>query len=115
MIAFITGKRTKWVVLVIWVLILGASGGVANKLMSVEKNDAISFLSPHAQSTMVQNLAGRFPGGKTQTAIVVYHRAGGLTAADLATIAADRQAVDAHLDTTAGQQPSTPVVVSPDR
>ena len=46
MIAFITGKRTKWVVLVIWVLILGASGGVANKLMSVEKNDAISFLSP---------------------------------------------------------------------
>ena len=113
MIAFLTGRRTKWIVLIGWVIILGLAGGVASKLMSVEKNNAIAFLPPHAQSTQVQDLAGRFPGGKTQPATVVYHRAGGLTSADTATIDADRRAIDAHPDANAGQKPALPTVVSP--
>ncbi|HZM57194.1 MAG TPA: MMPL family transporter [Acidimicrobiales bacterium] len=115
MIGFICGKRTKWVVLVVWVVILGLAGGVANKLMSVEKNDAISFLPPNAQSTQVQNLAGRFTGGKTQLATVVYHRPGGLTPEDLATIASDRSRIDATPDRAAGQEPAQATVISTDR
>src|SRR5664280_956402 len=114
-IGFICGKRSKWVVLVVWVVIMGLAGGASTKLMSVEKNDAISFLPPNAQSTQVQNLAARFPGGQTQLATVVYHREGGLTAADLATIASDRQRIDASPDKAAGEQPARVPVVSPDR
>src|SRR5664280_2386354 len=114
-IGFICGKRTKWVVLVVWVVILGLAGGVANKLMSVEKNDAISFLPRNAQSTQVQNLAGRFTGGKTQLATVVYHRPGGLTPEDLATIASDRSRIDATPDRAAGQEPAQATVISTDR
>ena len=115
MIGFICGKRSKWVVLVVWVAIMGLAGGASTKLMSVEKNDAISFLPPNAQSTQVQNLAARFPGGQTQLATVVYHREGGLTAADLATIASDRQRIDASPDKAAGEQPARAPVDSPDR
>ena len=95
-ICFICGRRTKWLVLVVWVVILALAGGVASKLMSVEKNDAISFLPPAAQSTKVQNLAARFPSGKTQTGHRRLPPTGGLTAADRATIEADRAGIDAH-------------------
>jgi RND superfamily putative drug exporter len=114
-IGFICGRRTKFLVLVVWVVILGLAGGVANKLMSVEKNTAISFLPPAAQSTLVQNLSSRFPGGRTQSATVVYARPGGLTAADLATVEADRQKVDTAPDRAAGQQPAGVTVFSSDR
>jgi len=111
-IGFITGKRTKWVVLAVWLVILGVAGSVGSKLMSVEKNDAIAFLPAHAQSTQVQNLLGRFPGGTTIPATVVYHRDGGLTAADLATIASDKATIDASPDRAVDQQPAGPTVVS---
>ncbi len=113
-IGFISGRRTKWVVLVAWIVILGLAGGVANKLMSVEKNDAISFLPPAAQSTKVQDLAGRFPSGRTQLATIVYHRSGGLTDADRSRIDADRSRIDAHPSRAAGQQPATAAVTSTD-
>ncbi len=114
MIGFICGRRTKWLVLVVWVVILALASGVASKLMSVEKNDAISFLPPAAQSTKVQDLAARFPSGKAQLATVVYHRQGGLTAADRATIEADRAEIDAHPSGAAGQQPAMATVTSTD-
>ena len=114
MIGFICGRRTKFIVLGIWVVILVLAGGVATKLMSVEKNNAVSFLPPAAQSTKVQDLAGRFATGQSQLATVVYSRPSGLTAADTATIEADRAAIDAHPDRAAGQRPAQATVTSSD-
>ena len=46
-----SGHRTKWVVVVLWIVILGVAGPLAGKLMGAEHNDAKSWLrapeAPH--------------------------------------------------------------------
>src|SRR5207253_3610245 len=67
----------------------------ANKLESVTKNEQASYLPGAAESTKVLDLEKRFPSGDTVPAIIVFHRASGLTSQDHATVAADAEAIDA--------------------
>ena len=71
LIAFICGRRTKWVVVAFWLLVVVALGSLAGKLQGAEKNDASSYLPSSAESTQelneqaafqVQELQSR-PGG----------------------------------------------------
>jgi RND superfamily putative drug exporter len=79
------GKRAKWIVLILWLIPVLALGSLSGKLTSAEKNDPSNFTPSGAESTLVTHLDTTvFPHGNAAFAIVVYHRAGGLTAADYA-------------------------------
>jgi RND superfamily putative drug exporter len=83
------GRRTKWVVLVFWLIVVAAAGPLSGKLMGAEKNDAKAWLPANAESTRVLDLQSKFQSPNVFPAVVVYDRASGLTAADRAKAAAD--------------------------
>jgi RND superfamily putative drug exporter len=98
--AFVTGRRTKWVVVALWLVLAVALAGPGGKLADETNNDTESFLPDNAESTKVLRLQNdRFADGKTTEALVVYRRRGGLTAADRRKIAADAQRAVIELPT----------------
>ncbi len=93
--AFVSGRRTKWVVFAFWIALIAGLGPLGAKLADVTRDETASFLPSQAESTRVQKLLkDRFPGGETSLGLVVYRRAGGLTGADETRIAADAQEID---------------------
>jgi putative drug exporter of the RND superfamily len=84
-----SGRRTKWAVLVFWLIIVGVTGPLAGKLNGAEKNDASAWLPPKAESTQVLNVQSHFQSPNIFTAVVVYDRPSGLTGADRAKAVAD--------------------------
>jgi RND superfamily putative drug exporter len=89
LIAFICGRRTKWVVVLFWLLVVVALGSLAGKLQGAEKNDASSYLPGTAESTQELNEQAAFQSKNYNPAIVVYVRDTGVTAADIAKANAD--------------------------
>ncbi len=88
--ALVAGRRTKWLVIAAWIVLLFALAPLGGKLGDQTKDQTESFLPSGAQSTeVVRLLKHRFPSGETDNAIIVYRRRGGLTAADRRKIAAD--------------------------
>ena len=85
---FAAGKRTKWLIVVFWVLVLGASMGAASKLTGEQDNDSVSWLPGEAESTQVLDRMAPFQSPNEIPAIVVYHRDGGITPEDQKTVAA---------------------------
>ena len=85
----IVGRRTKWLVLVFWIVLVAVAGPFAGKLTGAQKNDAKNWLPGKAESTKVLDLQKAFQSPNTIPAVVVYERAGGLTPADKAKIADD--------------------------
>src|SRR5262252_1922607 len=83
------GRRTKWLVLVFWLVIVALAGPLSGKLTGAEKNDASSWLPPKAESTQVLNLRSQFISPNVYPAVVVYSRPSGLTPADKTKAAAD--------------------------
>ena len=84
-----SGRRTKWAVLVFWLIIVAVIGPLAGKLTGAEKNNAQSWLPGSAESTKVLALQSRFQSPNIFTGVVVYDRPSGLTSADRAKVAAD--------------------------
>ena len=84
-----SGRRTKWAVLVFWVIVIALTGSLAGKLMGAEKNDASAYLPASAEATQALNLQDHFTSKNLNPAVVVYVRPSGLTRADLAKAAAD--------------------------
>ncbi len=83
------GRRTKWLVLVGWLVLVAVLGPLSGKLTGAEKNDASSWLPPRAESTQVLNLRSEVISPNVYPAVVVYDRLSGVTAADKAKAAAD--------------------------
>ncbi|WP_328469910.1 MMPL family transporter [Actinoplanes sp. NBC_00393] len=90
---FVCGRRTKWVVLALWILILAVTGPLAGKLSGAERNDNASWLPGDAEATQVAELQKQFLPTEIVPAFVVYERTSGITDADKATAAADAQAI----------------------
>jgi RND superfamily putative drug exporter len=90
----VCGRRSKWVVLALWVIVLVVVSPLAQKLTDAQKNDSASWLPSNAESTKVLDLQKQFVP-ETAPAVVVYTRPGGLTAADTAKIGQDVTAVKA--------------------
>ena len=77
-------RRTKWAVLVFWLIVVAVAGPLAGKLTGAEKNDASAWLPAKAESTKVLALQSRFQSPNIFTGVVVYDRPSGLTSADRA-------------------------------
>jgi RND superfamily putative drug exporter len=83
------GRRTKYLVVVFWLIVVAATGSLAGKLQGAERNDASSYLPASAESTQELNLQARFTSPNLNPAVVVYTRPSGITAADLRKAEAD--------------------------
>lgn len=87
-------KRTlKWAVLLLWVVITVLAAPLAGRLSDVVQAKSSAELPRGAQSTEVDELASRFPGGEMAPGIIAYVRASGITPADRAKAGADRRAL----------------------
>src|SRR4051812_7155308 len=85
----VCGRWTKWMVLVFWVVVLALAAPLAGKLTGVEKNDNSAWLPGNAEATQAADLQRQFSPDDIVPAVLVYERAGGLTAADRQKAAAD--------------------------
>jgi len=83
------GRRTKYLVLVFWLIVLWLAFPLAGKLMGAEKNDASAYLPASAESTQELNLQSKFTPKNLNPAVVVYVRPSGITPADRRKAAAD--------------------------
>lgn len=81
------GRAVPWIVLGLWIAVLAIASPFASKLADVQRDRAIDYLPASADSTQVAKIQDRLPGGEATEMVVVYHREGGLTAADKATAA----------------------------
>ena len=110
--SIVTGRRSKWLVLVVWVIAFAALMPLGSKLADETKDDTASYLPQSAESTEVVEILDReFSAGETTIGLIVYQREGGLTAADKRIIA------DAGGRDRAGRQedPADPAAVGPVR
>jgi putative drug exporter of the RND superfamily len=88
-------------VIVFWVVVVGALSPLGAKLGDVTNDETASFLPEDADSTRVQELLKeRFRGGETTIGLLVYRREGGLTGADGEKIARDARRVDDAIPVT---------------
>jgi putative drug exporter of the RND superfamily len=89
--AWASGRRTKWYVLGVWVLVLALST-LPGQLTEVTEDRISSFLPDDSDAIVADKvIEERFPGGQTTSAVAVYHRDGGLTEADQQAIGAEAQ------------------------
>ncbi len=105
----VSGRLTAWLVLAAAVLAAALIIGFGGSADTSE--DAVGGLPPGTESARVDELRRQLPSGRTDPALVVYSRPGGLGAADTAAIEADRAAFAA----LAVERRVGPPVLSPDR
>ena len=91
----LTGPVTKWLVLVAWIVIMGAASGFAEKLAEVQDNEAASWLPASAESTKALEKLAPFQDSNDIPTALVYVRDGGLTTADLTAIKAQVGEIEA--------------------
>jgi RND superfamily putative drug exporter len=92
--ALLTGRRSAWVVLVLWVALFAGIGSLGSRIGSVQNNEAQTWLPANAQSTKAVTIADdHFAAKNTLDAVVVYARASGLTTTDRAVVDTDRTAL----------------------
>jgi RND superfamily putative drug exporter len=86
-----SGRRGKWAVLAVWLIIGLFAFGTASKLYNVEQNNADAYLPHSAQSTQVIDYLEHAPGAppNTDAAAVLYLDSAGISAADRARVRSD--------------------------
>jgi putative drug exporter of the RND superfamily len=89
------GRRTKYLVVAFWIVVIALTGSLAGKLQGAEKNDASSYLPASAESTQELNLQAKFTSKNLNPAVVIYQRQSGITPADLRKATADARAFGA--------------------
>jgi putative drug exporter of the RND superfamily len=94
LVALPAGRRTKFAVITVWLVVLVAIGPLAGKFEDVQENDPADYLPANAESVKtIEGLDG-FPSDDEADAITVFHRDGGLTADDEAVIGRVRQTIN---------------------
>ncbi|HET7053468.1 MAG TPA: MMPL family transporter [Solirubrobacterales bacterium] len=89
---FAAGRRAKWIVFAIWLVVILVAAGPANlpgKFEDAESNEATSYLPGSAESTAALKATKSLQGGELAPAVVIFRRESGLTAADRRTIVED--------------------------
>jgi len=105
----LTGRVTKWFVLVAWLAVFAGSMGLNAKLVDVQNNEASSWLPDSAESTKVAEELSATVDPNDIPTLVVYFRSSGLTDADFA--AMDAQAPElADIDGVTDKGVLTPTI-----
>ncbi len=108
----VVGRRSKWLVLGIWVVLAiavgGGLGGQLPKLTNAQtqSDDALPSSSQSAQIGAL--LRSRFPGGQSYITLLVFERTSSLTGADRAEIAHAAHVVSGVPNTGTPQVPFAP-------
>ena len=95
------GRRTKWLVLIAWLILLMAGGALGGKLQGVTKNNADAYLPGSAEATQVIKLQNQVRKEDSTLTIVSYERRSGITAQDKAQAQRDATRLKGN-GTTAG-------------
>ncbi|WP_138757461.1 MMPL family transporter [Modestobacter altitudinis] len=86
----VSHPRLKWVVLVFWLVVAAVAAPLAGGLTDEQENDIAAWLPADAESTRALQLQTELGSDPDLIpAVVVYERAGGLTAADTTAIEED--------------------------
>ncbi|EXG79599.1 MMPL family transporter [Cryptosporangium arvum] len=87
----LVGPRSKFLVLVFWLVLAGVAAPLAISLTTVQDNDSLTS-APHSSEAYraQQRVEQAFPNADALVAVAVYARDGGLTDADRAAVEADR-------------------------
>jgi RND superfamily putative drug exporter len=88
------GRRSKFAVVGIWLVLLFLIGPLAGKFEDAQENDPADYLPAKAESVETLDRLEGFPSDDEAEAIVVFHRDGGLSAGDRVAIARVRQAIN---------------------
>ncbi len=110
--AFVSSKRGPWIILALWLLIVGAAGPLGARFESAQSNEQRTFLPEGTDSLRVVELSKAFPSGEQAPAVIAYRRDSGLTAADREAMRRVSTAIAAA--GIAGTRPPAPPVVSDD-
>ena len=89
--SLIAGRKTKYLIILFWLVVVALAGPLAGKLTGVQDNEARSWLPGSAESTQVLDRQAAFASPDTIPAVVVYQRSSGLTENDRAAVASDAQ------------------------
>lgn len=84
-----SGRRSKWVVVGVWVIAFIALAAFAQQLTGAQKNDNVAWLPGGAESTQAYHLAEQFGNADEAPVVIVYERPGGITDADKVVAEAD--------------------------
>jgi RND superfamily putative drug exporter len=96
-ISLISGRKTKWLILVAWFAIMAIAGPLAGKLNGVQSNNASTWLPGKAESTKVLAIEDKFQDPNHIPAVIVYERTSALD------MAGWKNVIDpAHLKTAPG-------------
>src|SRR5215210_8266230 len=90
--AIAAGPRAKWVVFIVWLVVIFIAAGPAQlptKFADAENNESTSFLPGDAESTHALTATEDLQGGELAPAVIVYERSSGLTPGDYAKIKQD--------------------------
>src|SRR3954453_6494994 len=82
----LAGRWLPWLVIGLWVALAAVMVPLSGKLSSVTTDSAADTRPASAESTKVAVLEDSLPGGDDNTFVFVYHRAGGISDADRATV-----------------------------
>lgn len=97
----VSGRRSKWVVIGLWLLLVVGAAPFAGKLESVLVNAAVSpdQLADDAPGRQIaEALRERFPGGEARLALVAYRRDGGLRPGDRELISDDAAEIQERVE-----------------
>jgi putative drug exporter of the RND superfamily len=115
------GRRTKFAVIGVWLVIAFAIGPLSSRFEDVQENDPADYLPANAESVQTIDQLDGFPSDGQADAITVFHREGGLTAEDKAAIAQVRTEINDRVRPQINEQRSNsvaetgPAVLSEDR
>ena len=94
LVSITTGRSSKWVVLIVWIVAVFVMMPVGAKVADETTDDTESFLPDSAESTeVVRILDEDFESGETTQGLIVYKREGGLTEADKKKILDDAEKI----------------------
>jgi putative drug exporter of the RND superfamily len=93
------GRRTKFAVVAVWLVVLVVIGPLAGKFEDAQENDPADYLPANAESVETLDRLEGFPSDDQANAITVFHRDGGLTAEDRAAIARVRATINERVRT----------------
>ena len=110
--SIVSGRRSHWAVLGLWIVLVAALGPLAGKFEGAQQNDQASFLPGNAESVRVLEAEDAFGDGSPTPAAVVVRNPNGLTPADRNAVERARAALRASDDPGLGDP--SPAIPSAD-